>query len=89
VAGVDQQFQVKVGPPEASLSVSVIEPEGGIEQTKGTVLVLHGVHTRSFWMLRQVKDLAGAGYRAVLVDLRGHGRIISRSDSERRGTSPR
>jgi len=74
VAGVDQQFQVKVGPPEASLSVSVIEPEGGIEQPKGTVLVLHGVHTRSFWMLRQAKDLATAGYRAVLVDLRGHGR---------------
>ena len=74
VAGVDQQFQVKVGPPEASLSVSVIAPERGIEQPKGTVLVLHGIHTRSFWMLRQAKDLATAGYRAVLVDLRGHGR---------------
>jgi pimeloyl-ACP methyl ester carboxylesterase len=74
VACVDRQFQVKVGPPEASLSVSVIEPEAGLGQPKGTVLVLHGIHARSFWMLRQAKELARAGYRAVLVDLRGHGR---------------
>ena len=74
VAGVDRQFRVKVGPPEASLSVSVIEPEAEWVQPKGTILVLHGIHTRSFWMLRQAKELSEAGYRAVLVDLRGHGR---------------
>lgn len=74
VAGVDRQFRVKVGPPEASLSVSVIEPQAELGQPRGTILVLHGIHTRSFWMIRQAKELAEAGYRAVLVDLRGHGR---------------
>lgn len=74
VAGVDRQFRVKVGPPEASLSVSVIEPQAELGQPRGTILVLHGIHTRSFWMIRQAKELAKAGYRAVLVDLRGHGR---------------
>ena len=73
LADVDRQFQVKVGPPEALLSVSVIEPHAALGPPKGTVLVLHGLHARSFWMLRQARQLAEAGYRAVLVDLRGHG----------------
>jgi pimeloyl-ACP methyl ester carboxylesterase len=74
LAGVDQQFQMRVGPPEASLSVSVIEPAASAQPPKGTILVLHGIHARSFWMLPQAEALAEAGYRAVLVDLRGHGR---------------
>ncbi len=85
IAGVDQQFRVTVGPPEASLSVSVIEPKGewaGESESKpsgdrpvpkGTVLVLHGIYARSLWMTHTAHRLAEAGYRAVLVDLRGHG----------------
>jgi pimeloyl-ACP methyl ester carboxylesterase len=82
-AGVDQQFFVPVGPPEASLSVSVIEPKnasGSAEPApaKGTILVLHGIYARSLWMMGPARALANAGYRAVLVDLRGHGRSSGR-----------
>jgi pimeloyl-ACP methyl ester carboxylesterase len=69
----DRHFWVNVGPPAAMLSVSVIEPAGG-QPPRGTLLVLHGIFTRGITMLPSARELAGAGYRAVLVDLRGHGR---------------
>jgi pimeloyl-ACP methyl ester carboxylesterase len=72
--GVDQQFWVKVGPPDASLSVSLVEPRERSQAPRGTILVLHGVLDRSAVMLPQARALADAGYRAVLVDLRGRGR---------------
>lgn len=72
--GVDQQFWVKVGPPEASLSVSVVEPSGKSQPPRGTILVLHGVLDRSAVMIPTARKLADAGYRAVLADLRGRGR---------------
>jgi pimeloyl-ACP methyl ester carboxylesterase len=72
--GVDQQFWVKVGPPEASLSVSVVEPQGKSQSPRGTILVLHGLLARSAVMLPVARALAGSGYRTVLVDLRGCGR---------------
>ena len=72
--GVDQHFWVAVGPPEASLSVSVVEPKGKSQSPRGTILVLHGVLARSAKMLPVARALAGAGYRAMLVDLRGRGR---------------
>ncbi len=71
--GTDRQFMVPVGPPKATLSVSVVEPSSG-PHAKGTVLVVHGIYGRSITMLHTAHRLAGAGYRAVLVDLRGHGR---------------
>ncbi|RIK84014.1 MAG: hypothetical protein DCC68_02350 [Planctomycetota bacterium] len=79
VLGVHEQFFVDVGPPEARLSVSVIEPHpeltlNVVSQPKGTVIVLHGVRASSFWMLGTAHSIAEAGYRTVLVDLRGHGR---------------
>lgn len=77
VLGVDQQIRVQVGPPEATLAVSVIEPKDNAAP-KGTVLVLHGFWIRSFWMLHTANALADAGYRAVLVDLRGHGESTGR-----------
>lgn len=70
--GVDQQFRVKVGPPDASLAVSVIEP-ADFAEPRGTILVLHGIWNRSIWMLGTARMFAEEGYRAVLVDLRGHG----------------
>ncbi len=77
LSGIDDHFWVDVGPPEARLSVSVIEPRRrGL--VKGTILVTHGVYARSFWMLGFARQLADAGYRAVLVDLRGHGRSSGR-----------
>lgn len=79
VLGVDGQFFVEVGPPSARLSISVIEPDpeltsSVVSQPKGTVIVLHGVRASSFWMLGTARKFAEAGYRTVLVDLRGHGR---------------
>ncbi len=74
IVGADQTFAVEVGPPQAKISVSVVEPDEQYKYPKGTVLVLHGIFMRSAWMMPQAKMLAAAGYRAVLVDLRGHGR---------------
>ena len=70
VLGVDDHFRVSVGPPEASLSVSVLHPD---ESPRATVLVVHGMGARSAWMLPKARALVDEGYRAVLVDLRGHG----------------
>ncbi len=74
VVGADEHFYVPVGPPEAWLSVSVIEPADTQQPPKGTILIVHGIYARSIWMFGPAKALAEAGYRAVLVDLRGHGR---------------
>lgn len=75
--GVDHQLRVHVGPPPASLSVWVVEPsrnEGGPASPRGTVLVLHGITDRKDSMLGLGRQFAAGGYRAVLVDLRAHGR---------------
>jgi pimeloyl-ACP methyl ester carboxylesterase len=69
--GINQQIQVPVGPPSARLSVWVMEP---IRQlARGTVLVLHGIRDSKASMRGIGRLLADGGYRAVLVDLRGHG----------------
>src|SRR5688572_15208581 len=73
--GVDRALRVDAGPPAASLSLWVVEPQGidgGVP--RGTVLVLHGINDKKESMLGVGKHLAGHGYRAVLVDLRAHGR---------------
>lgn len=73
--GVDRQLRVEVGPPPASLSVWVIEARAGARRApRGTVFVLHGIRDRKDSVLGFGKLLAAGGYRAVLVDLRGHGR---------------
>ena len=69
----DRHLWAPVGPPTATLSVSIIEPKGGVPP-RGTILVLHGIYARSITMLPQARALAYAGYRVALVDLRGHGR---------------
>lgn len=72
VLGIDQHFRVAVGPPDASLSVGIVEPPREMAP-RATVLVLHGIGSKSLYMLDTAHELASAGYRAVLVDLRGHG----------------
>jgi pimeloyl-ACP methyl ester carboxylesterase len=82
--GIDEQFFVAVGPPDARLSVSVVEPAQpkqldfasnlSFAAPRGTVLVLHGIWASSEWMLPTAHTLSAAGYRAILVDLRGQGR---------------
>ncbi|MFN0134551.1 MAG: alpha/beta hydrolase [Phycisphaerae bacterium] len=56
-----------------SKNVVANEPRGPNEP-RGTVLVLHGIMARKDWMLGVGRKLAENGYRAVLVDLRGHGK---------------
>ena len=59
-----------VGPPKATLAFWVLEPQ---PPAKGTILVLHGFITNHHQVQRPAKALQAVGYRAVLVDLRGHG----------------
>jgi pimeloyl-ACP methyl ester carboxylesterase len=70
-------LHVAVGPPAASLSVWTIEGRRAARPTP-TVLVLHGIRDRKASMLGWGRRLATAGFRAVLVDLRGHGRSSGR-----------
>jgi alpha-beta hydrolase superfamily lysophospholipase len=61
---------IAVGPPPATLSIRVVGPPS----PRGTVFLLHGIRDTK----ESMRDLASAlvthGYRAVLVDSRGHGR---------------
>jgi dipeptidyl aminopeptidase/acylaminoacyl peptidase len=68
--GVTRSLRIDVGPPAASLSCWVIDPPGS---PRGVILVLHGVRDQKRSQLSLGKMLANAGYRAVLIDLRGHG----------------
>ena len=52
----DRHLWVPVGPPEATLSVSILEPKGGVPP-RGTVLVLHGIFARAITMLPQARAL--------------------------------
>lgn len=72
--GIDQEFRVNVGTEEEPLEllVQVVEPDT-VEPPRGTVVVLHGVISSGRAMLPHARRLASHGYRAVLVDLRGHG----------------
>lgn len=74
LTGASKSFLVTVGPPEATLSVSIVEPPDTAKEPKGTIIVLHGIVARGVWMMKTAKMLAKSDYRVVLVDLRGHGR---------------
>ena len=68
----DQHVWVRVGPPKAWLSVSIRDPHD--QPPRGTVFVLHGIGARGCTMYPAARDLSKAGFRVVLVDLRGQGR---------------
>jgi pimeloyl-ACP methyl ester carboxylesterase len=69
-ATIDGEVPVRVGPPSATLSLEIIDGK----DIHGTVFVLHGIRADKRSVRRWGKMLAAAGLRAVLVDLRGHGR---------------
>lgn len=69
--GVDDYFTVDVGPPDARLAVAIVNEKTA--EPKGTILVLHGLGASGFWMMDVADGLAREGYRAVVIDLRGHG----------------
>jgi pimeloyl-ACP methyl ester carboxylesterase len=71
-AGADEQLRVQLGPPDSvSLSVWLVEPKG---PPLATVLVLHGIRSDKFWFVGLARKIAARGFRAVIPDLRGHGR---------------
>jgi len=69
-------LEVAVGPPNATLESWVVAPRG--TQSKGTIVLLHGVRTDKRSLIGVGEALSDAGYRAVLVDLRGHGESSGR-----------
>ena len=69
--GITEHFRVAVGPPDASLSCYLIEPQG---QARGTVLLFHGIRDCKESQIGMGRSVCSLGYRAVLVDGRGHGR---------------
>ena len=71
-AGAQHHLRVAVGPPDAELSVWVIDPPDG-RTPRGTVFVLHGLNSDKRDMIGSARMFANHHYRAVLVDLRGHG----------------
>ena len=62
-----------VGPPAASLSVFCLSPAKR-SRPRGTILVFHGLRDSKRSQVGTGVRLAAQGYRAVLVDSRGHGR---------------
>jgi len=73
----DQGAQFKIRNPKSkiedpSLTVGA-RKEGTAGGARGTVLILHGIMARKEWMMPVAKKIAEHGYRAVLVDFRGHG----------------
>jgi pimeloyl-ACP methyl ester carboxylesterase len=68
---VDGELLVAVGPPAATLSLEIIDAPFN---PQATVFLLHGIRSDRTAMRPWGRMLADAGFRAVLVDLRGHGR---------------
>jgi alpha-beta hydrolase superfamily lysophospholipase len=64
------ELLVEVGPPSATLSMTIVDAP----RPRGTVFVLHGIRDSKEAMRGWGEMLARMGLRAVLVDLRGHGR---------------
>ncbi len=67
---IEGELRVLVASPPASLSLAVMSPA----VPRGTVIVLHGIRDRKESMRGFGAMLVASGFRAVLVDLRGHGR---------------
>ena len=70
--GADRHLLIPVGPPDAVLRVGIVEPDGE-DPLRGTILVVHGYRAEGWWLMDKARSLAEAGYRAAVVDLRGHG----------------
>ncbi len=63
------ELHLEVGPPAATLALAIMDAPS----PRGTVFVLHGIRDSKESMRGWGDMLVGAGYRAVLVDLRGQG----------------
>jgi pimeloyl-ACP methyl ester carboxylesterase len=65
------ELRIAVGPPPAMLSVEIVAPR---LPPRATIFVLPGLRDDKEYMRAYADRLATAGYRAILVDSRGHGR---------------
>lgn len=72
---VTRALMAEVGPPAAMLEAWILDPP---TPPRGTVLVLHGIRGDKRSMIGVGRALRDRGLRAVLVDLRGHGRSSGR-----------
>jgi pimeloyl-ACP methyl ester carboxylesterase len=73
----DGEFAVSVTEGDGAVIAGwVIDPKGG--PAKGTVIVLHGFLADHGFVRGAAEALADGGYRAVMLDLRGHGRSTGR-----------
>ncbi|HEY2744970.1 MAG TPA: alpha/beta fold hydrolase, partial [Polyangia bacterium] len=57
-------------PPKATLAVELVEPK---LPPRATIFALHGIRDHKESLRHWAEHLSEAGYRAVLVDSRGHG----------------
>ena len=71
-AGGEMELHVAVGEPRATLAVWILSPRG-VLPVRGTILALHGFLNDHHQVEPAAHALADAGYRVVMVDLRGHG----------------
>lgn len=67
---LEGEVRVEVGPPPATLSLAIVDAPN----PRATVFVLHGIRDAKESVHGWAEMLADEGYRAILVDLRGHGR---------------
>lgn len=72
--GFRERFSIPVSTADEPIEISaaVMDPRGP-EEPRATILVLHGIRASGLWMVDIAQALADDGYRAVVVDLRGHG----------------
>jgi dipeptidyl aminopeptidase/acylaminoacyl peptidase len=69
------RIETRVGPPEATLASWLIEP-GAVP--RGSIVLLHGVRMDRRSLIDLGAAFSDAGYRSLLVDLRGHGESTGR-----------
>jgi dipeptidyl aminopeptidase/acylaminoacyl peptidase len=69
------RHETRVGPPDATLVSWLMTPRGPV---KGTIVLLHGVRMDRRSLVDTGVRLTDAGYRTLLVDLRGHGESTGR-----------
>ncbi len=70
--GVDRHLRVAVGPPNASISCFLLNPDT-YQEPVATILILHGHRDEKLSQIGLAEYLASVGYRVVIVDHRGHG----------------
>jgi pimeloyl-ACP methyl ester carboxylesterase len=70
-----ERFEVVAGAPPARLVSWLVEPRAA---ALGTIVLLHGVRSDRRSLVDMGNVLADAGYRSLLVDLRGHGESSGR-----------